>query len=233
MVREKSSTPRKQPVQKRSKQTVAAILQATAQVLVRYGYDRTTTNLVAEKAGVSIGSLYEYFPNKQALVAALAAAHVEELMERVDRVLRVSDGDDSTLVVAALLRAGLDAHRVDPALHKVLVEQVPRIGTLAASLDISSLLQRKIEADLQRRAPRLSPARARMIALVLETCIEALTHRAVVEAPEWLETGEIEAEALRLLQPYFAQALVSHTEERRSNPVRGNGSSKDRSLALR
>ena len=48
-----------------------------------------------------------------------------------------------------------------------------------------------------------------------------------------VETGEIEAESVRRLQPYFAQALVSHTEERRSNPVRGNGSSKDRSLALR
>jgi len=221
-MRGKSTTPRKQPVQQRSRQTVAAILEATAQVLVRHGYDRTTTNLVAEKAGVSIGSLYEYFPNKQALVAALAAAHVEELMERVDRELRVSDEGDSALVVAALLRAGLDAHRVNPALHKVLVEQVPRIGALAASLDISSVLQRKIEADLQRRAPRLSPARARMIALVLETCIEALTHRAVVEAPEWLDTGEIEAEALRLLQPYFAEALASHSAEQRSKPARGS-----------
>ena len=221
MVRETSAKPRKQPVQKRSRQTVAVILQATARVLVKYGYDRTTTNLVAEKAGVSIGSLYEYFPNKQALVAALATAHVEELMERVDRVLCVPE-DDSALVVAALLRAGLDAHRVNPALHKVLVEQVPRIGALAASLDISSVLQRKIEADLKRRAPGLSSARARMIALVLETCIEALTHRAVVEAPEWLETGELEAEALRLLQPYFAGALVSPCEERR--PKRGRGS---------
>lgn len=208
-MRGKSASPRKQPVQERSKQTVAAILQATAQVLVSNGYDRTTTNLVAEKAGVSIGSLYEYFPNKEALVAALASAHVEELMERVDRVLQVQDNSVSSPVVAALLRAGLDAHRVNPELHKVLVEQVPRIGVLAASLDISSVLQRKIETDLLRRAPHLSSSRARMIALVLETCIEALTHRAVVEAPDWLESGEIEAEALRLLQPYFEQALAS------------------------
>lgn len=222
MVRERSCNPRKQPVQKRSRQTVEVILQATARVLVRYGYDRTTTNLVAEKAGVSIGSLYEYFPNKESLVAALATAHVEELMERVDRVLGASVESDSGGVVAALLRAGLDAHRVNPALHKVLVEQVPRIGALAASLDISSVLQRKIEADLQRRAPGLPPVRARMIALVLETCIEALTHRAVVEAPEWLETGEIEAEALRLLQPYFAEALVPPSEERRPKRARGS-----------
>lgn len=208
-MRAKVATPRKQPIQARSRQTVAAILQATAQVLMTNGYDGTTTNLVAEKAGVSIGSLYEYFPNKESLVAALASVHVAELMARVDAVLSMPIDETPRAVVAALIRAGLDAHRIDPALHKVLVEQVPRIGTLAASLDISSVLQRKIEGDLRRRAPRLPAARVRMIALVLETCIEALTHRAVVDAPDWLETGEIEREALRLLEPYIDQALIS------------------------
>jgi AcrR family transcriptional regulator len=208
-MRGKSAAPRKQPVQKRSRQTVAAILQASAQVLVSNGYDRTTTNLVAEKAGVSIGSLYEYFPNKEALVAALASAHVEELVERVDTVLLGHDDGIPSSVVAALLRAGLDAHRINPPLHKVLMEQVPRVGVLGASLDISTLLQRKIEVELLRRAPHLPASRARMTALVLETCIEALTHRAVVEAPEWLESGELETEALRLLEPYFKQALSS------------------------
>jgi AcrR family transcriptional regulator len=208
-MRAKVATPRKQPIQARSRQTVAAILQATAQVLMTNGYDGTTTNLVAEKAGVSIGSLYEYFPNKESLVAALASVHVAELMARVDAVLSMPIDETLRAVVAALIRAGLDAHRIDPALHKVLVEQVPRIGILAASLDISSVLQRKIEGDLRRRAPRLPAARVRMIALVLETCIEALTHRAVVDAPDWLETGEIEREALRLLEPYIDQALIS------------------------
>jgi AcrR family transcriptional regulator len=208
-MRAKVATPRKQPIQARSRQTVAAILQATAQVLMTNGYDGTTTNLVAEKAGVSIGSLYEYFPNKESLVAALASVHIAELMARVDAVLNMPIDETLRAVVAALIRAGLDAHRIDPALHKVLVEQVPRIGTLAASLDISSVLQRKIEGDLRRRAPRLPAARVRMIALVLETCIEALTHRAVVDAPDWLETGEIEREALRLLEPYIDQALIS------------------------
>lgn len=206
-MRGKSAKPRKRPVQERSRQTVAAILQAAAQVLVKNGYDRTTTNLVAEKAGVSIGSLYEYFPNKEALVAAIASAHVEELAVRVDDALLAADNGVSASFVAALVRAGLDAHRVNPKLHKVLVEEVPRIGALADLLDISSLLQRKIELAIQRDAPHLPPAKARMIALILETCIEALTHRAIVETPEWLETGEIENETLRLLEPYFQQSL--------------------------
>ncbi|MBU0724641.1 MAG: TetR/AcrR family transcriptional regulator [Alphaproteobacteria bacterium] len=206
-MRGKSTTPRKLPTQTRSRQTVATILEAAAQVLMRNGYDRTTTNLVAEKAGVSIGSLYEYFPNKEALVAALASAHIDELIARIDNALQISEEETPSSFVGALIRAGLDAHRVNPALHKVLVEQVPRIGGLAESLDIQTVLQQKIEHGLHERSPHLPPTRARMIALVLETCIEALTHRAIVEKPDWLETGEIEAEAQLLLEPYFQGAL--------------------------
>ncbi len=208
-MRVKSATPRKLPMQERSRQTVAAILEATAQVLMKHGYDRTTTNHVAEKAGVSIGSLYEYFPNKEALVATLVSAHVNELVERVDNVLLDQDDETPRSFVAALLRAGLDAHRVNPQLHKVLMEQVPHIGVLDTKLDISTLLQRKIEAELQRRAPHLPTPQARMTAFVLETCIEALTHRSIVEEPEWFESGELEAEALRLLEPYFKLTIAS------------------------
>src|SRR3954470_9305494 len=72
------TTPRKRPRQARSRATVESVLEATARVLVKRGFDGLTTNLVAEAAGVSIGSLYQYFPNKAALVAALIEKHVEE-----------------------------------------------------------------------------------------------------------------------------------------------------------
>jgi AcrR family transcriptional regulator len=70
-------TARRRPRQARSHMTVTSLLDATARVLVRRGYAACTTNLVAEVAGVGIGSLYEYFPNKEALVAALAEREIE------------------------------------------------------------------------------------------------------------------------------------------------------------
>jgi AcrR family transcriptional regulator len=70
--------PRKQPRQSRSRDTVAAVLKAAAQVFTSRGYAATTTNHIAERAGVSIGSLYEYFPNKDALLVALMEQHIEE-----------------------------------------------------------------------------------------------------------------------------------------------------------
>jgi AcrR family transcriptional regulator len=72
-------SPRKRPSQSRSAATVKAILDATARILVERGYAATSTNAVAERAGVSVGSLYQYFPNKDALIAALHTRHIEQM----------------------------------------------------------------------------------------------------------------------------------------------------------
>lgn len=72
--------PRKKPQQRRSKATVDALLEATAQILVSHGYQKASTNRIAERAGVSIGSLYEYFPNKDALVTALIERNTYDVL---------------------------------------------------------------------------------------------------------------------------------------------------------
>jgi AcrR family transcriptional regulator len=64
-------TPRKLPLQERSTFTVEAITEATIQVLLSHGTDRLTTTRVAERAGVSVGTLYQYYPNKHSLMCAL------------------------------------------------------------------------------------------------------------------------------------------------------------------
>ena len=71
--------PRKQPVQGRSTATVEALYQASIQVLLELGYRKLTTTRVAERAGVSVGSLYQYFPNREALIAAVIARHLESV----------------------------------------------------------------------------------------------------------------------------------------------------------
>src|SRR6478752_8926814 len=76
-----ATNPRKQASQERSRATVAALVEATARILVRDGFDRASTNRIAQEAGVSIGSLYQYYPGKEALVAAVIERHNEDLMQ--------------------------------------------------------------------------------------------------------------------------------------------------------
>ncbi|WGS54225.1 TetR/AcrR family transcriptional regulator [Paraburkholderia sp. D15] len=115
---------RKEPRQARSRATVEAILVAGGLVLGRRGWARFTTNEVAEIAGVSIGSLYQYFPNKLILSQAITARHFDQILA----VLRAIG--DATLPLARRVEQLIDGmigvHSINPALHRVLLEEAPR-----------------------------------------------------------------------------------------------------------
>jgi AcrR family transcriptional regulator len=106
--------PRKSPVQARSAASVDAILEATIQVLLSVGKGRLTTTRVASRAGVSVGTLYQYFPNKSALLQAVLKRHLEQVAEAVERVCREQEGNSLTQIGPALINAFLDAKMKDP-----------------------------------------------------------------------------------------------------------------------
>src|SRR5690242_21861949 len=83
MARKPLTNPRKEACQERSRATVDALVQATARILVKEGFDKASTNRIAQVAGVSVGSLYQYFPSKEALVAAVIERHQQALMQTV------------------------------------------------------------------------------------------------------------------------------------------------------
>ncbi|OHX13563.1 TetR/AcrR family transcriptional regulator [Chromobacterium sphagni] len=116
---------RKQPSQARSRHAVAAILEAAARILARDGYAGMTTNKVAELAGVAIGSLYQYFPNKQALVAALHRRHGEETLAVVEATLRRGAALSPRRQLAELVSAVLALHQRELGLHRVLEREWP------------------------------------------------------------------------------------------------------------
>ncbi len=101
--------PRKTPVQARSAASVEAILEATIQVLLSVGKERLTTTRVALRAGVSVGTLYQYFPNKSALLKAALKRHLDEVTEEIERVCREQKGATLRQMATALITAFLAA----------------------------------------------------------------------------------------------------------------------------
>nr|WP_246451077.1 TetR/AcrR family transcriptional regulator [Rhizobium paranaense] len=114
---------RKEPSQARSRATVDAIIEAGARILGDHGWACFTTNTVAAVAGISIGSLYQYFPDKLSLVEAIRRRHFDEVLT----VLRQATASDLPLQrsVEALVQGMIDAHSVNPELHRVLLDEVP------------------------------------------------------------------------------------------------------------
>src|SRR5512146_1991433 len=119
MARRPLTSPRKQASQDRSRVTVDALVEATARILVREGFDAASTNRIAAKAGVSVGSLYQYFPSKEALVAAVIDRHHQELMQVVRGALAEVASDPLEQAVRKLVAVAIEAHRVNPELHRV------------------------------------------------------------------------------------------------------------------
>lgn len=101
----KHLNPRKKPRQARSMTTLEAIFEATIQVLIAEGTQRLTTTRVAERAGVSVGTMYQYFPHKQALLYALNARYLDLLAERVEKVCQMQHGSPTRTMVEALINA--------------------------------------------------------------------------------------------------------------------------------
>jgi AcrR family transcriptional regulator len=107
------SEPRKLPVQARSAASVDAILEATIQVLLHVGKEQLTTTRVAQRAGVSVGTLYQYFPNKKALLQAALKRHLDEVTRAVELVCHEQQGKTLAQMATALITAFLEAKMRD------------------------------------------------------------------------------------------------------------------------
>jgi AcrR family transcriptional regulator len=180
------TVPRKQATQARAHATVEVILKATARILVRDGYDHASTNKIAVAAGVSIGSLYQYFPSKEALVAALVDRHIGEMVELLRNEIPTLMTLPLGQAIERAVRMMVAAHSVDPKLHKVLVEQVPRVGRLEHVERMEREMIALARAYLEAKRAEISVTNLDLSAYIVVGMIESLTHAAVLTRPELL-----------------------------------------------
>jgi AcrR family transcriptional regulator len=190
MARKIHTNPRKFASQERSRSTVDALLEATARILMKEGYDRASTNRIAEVAGVSIGSLYQYFPSKEALVAAVIDRHTQEISQVTRDALVKMAASKIEVAAREFVSVAINAHRVNPRLHAVLSEQIPRVGRLE---NIEANVQQGyalVRGYLEAHRDEIDVADLDLAAFVLVTVVEALTHAAVLRRPDILADGK-------------------------------------------
>ena len=184
--------PRKTPRQERSQNMVETILDATARVLAARGYAGTNTNLIAERAGVSVGSVYQYFPNKDALIVALHDRHAAQMRDVIDCVLAGSARAGLRDRIAAMGRALLAAHLVQPDLHKVLERELSFFDALAENSPPDQGVFGVVRALLEERQNEISVVNRDLAAWVVVQIMLSLVHAAVIEPPRQFATVDIE-----------------------------------------
>ena len=145
---------KKSPKQARSKATVDAICGAAARLMEEEGYAAVTTNRVAERAGVSVGSLYEYFPNKQSIVAAALAAALRDIVAEVGRSLHeaLALPDQPRAGIDHWMRAIVGALEARAGLLRVALSEVPFLGEIPEARGLSQTLEQLVRKGRDKSA---------------------------------------------------------------------------------
>ncbi|MCB9593744.1 MAG: TetR/AcrR family transcriptional regulator [Sandaracinaceae bacterium] len=185
---------KKRPKQARSKATVDAIVEATGQIFEKEGFKKTTTTRVAERAGVSVGSLYQYFPDKQTLIAAFFERRLEQDVALLQSVLtRVQPGTSPGELLRVAAQELVRVYRDDRELYASVVEILPlmeqtdevRTG-IARAVGLASGYLRMYPDVLGDRDPEL-------LALVAFHGLRGALNAIIAHAPEKLDDPHLEA----------------------------------------
>lgn len=200
-----TTAPRREPRQERSRRQVSNILDAAAHVFAEVGYEAATTNIIAERAGVAIGSLYQFFPNKAAIFQALTERHHAQLRALFDQVLRMEGAqqplDEWINTVIDAIWGLTQSNR--GFIQTMISQRSPELVAQENAL-ISENVAR-IEALLAARAPELDLTRRTLLATVSVEVVNGLISRAAISEPQFGE--QVLAETKRLLLAYLAPEI--------------------------
>lgn len=202
-----ATEPRKSPVQARSAASVDAILKATVQVLLRVGKDRLTTTRVAERAGVSVGTLYQYFPNKGALLRAALMRHIEEIYAEVDKVCREQRGQPVEEMVEALAKAFLAVKMRDPKKSRALYA----IGADVEGAKLTAGATAKVGGAivaLLASAPEKLGTDLRLMATVLQSTISGMKRQLLESSAPETDFPLMERELVLVVRQYVRACVV-------------------------
>jgi len=173
--------PRKSPVQARSTASVEAILKATIQVLLKSGKERLTTTLVAARAGVSVGTLYQYFPNKSALLRAALQRHMDEIGSAIETVCRNESGSTLQKMATALVTDFLEAKMKDAKTSVALYSVSSDVDGARISREMSQRTNRAIVAMLASAKDQLTTD-PHLVASMLQAAMAGVS-RQLLESP--------------------------------------------------
>lgn len=198
--------PRRQPRQARSQHMVEAILEATARVLAERGYAGTNTNLVAERAGVSVGSVYQYFPNKDSLVTALHERHAAQMNLAIDTVLASTHPRSLRGHIEAIVHAFLAAHHVEPALHKVLEKEFPFFDAPEDVSPADAGIFSKVRNLMEEHRAQVTQRNLDLATWTVLQVMESLVHAAVIDPPKRFSGMELERTIADVVLGYLTSA---------------------------
>jgi AcrR family transcriptional regulator len=177
---------RKHPQQERSLATVDAVLEAASHVLVKVGYDRATTGLIAEAAGVSVGSIYQYFPNKDSVFNRLLERELDGLVGRAAELWEEVQGESLEVQVEGFVRTLLEHKSRNPKLSHVLKTELGRLDGSRLVRKMNLRYLELVEAALRSPQHGLDFRDWSRVAFLIVNAVDGVVNGLLLESPEAL-----------------------------------------------
>jgi AcrR family transcriptional regulator len=194
-----SETMRKSPTQARAEHTVDAILEAAAQILQSDGEEKLNTNRIAERAGFSIGTLYQYFADKEAIIAALAEREREKVLATIVKALSSVESGDAQSVIREIVRTMIGSFAKRKRARRIIMMTMLKRWQFAPDKQGAGVIEQMIIENGGRGHGRtMTPAAA----FVLTRAFMGAIRAAVLENSSHLETQEFEDELVHLVMQF-------------------------------
>jgi AcrR family transcriptional regulator len=212
----RDTEPRKQPKQARSVATVSAVLEGVAQVLETEGFEKLTTTRVAERAGTSVGTLYQYYPSKDALLVAVVEAKMAAVDQALSKTFDLPASASLAERVGVMITALIDEKKRRPRLNAELARQAPRLEKMRLIARTLDRAHGMVRALLEAHKDETTVPDTDLTAWLVVHAVNGMIDGALLGSPERLE------------DPRLADAIIAHVlgaigakpSRRRRSPTR-------------
>lgn len=205
-----SKTQVKSPQQSRSKELVNAIFEATVRVLPKIGNQALTTKKIAEIAGVSIGSLYQYFPNKEAVLMAVMDRAIKETADEVDRNLDQLEGKSVEEAIDFVIDFTIKHFLTNKETVREVFRRAPELNRIPIILDLRQHVVDRLSTVIEKHHPGLKKSEYVRVSFIAVNAVLGVLQTMIYDEKQSYDQDELSFELKSLVSAYF--------EKRRQNP---------------
>jgi len=196
-------SPRRAPRQDRSRSTVDAIFEAMIELAEKRALDEPSVQAIADRAGVSVGSIYQYFPSKGALANALLRYHLRSRMDALEAALAQVRGLDAELAARTLIDGLVGTQRTRSRIEQAMLRYFCRNGDLGSLTEMDERMNALVETFLRSLGPAVRPVDPALAAFLVSNALRSAVLLGQLQRPELLEQPAFKDELARLVVGYL------------------------------
>lgn len=202
-MKDRDLKPRKEPQQDRSRETVEAVFEAMFQMLERHDAQDPSMQSIADRAGVSVGSMYQYFPSKTALVNGMLSFHLRQQMDQLEQALEKARDFDAHDAARFLVDAIVDDKRNRTKLERGLIRYFLRAGDLLSLTQYDERMNGAVKKFLQGLGPKIRVTDLSLAAFIISNALRSAVLLTLAQEPNRLDDPRFKSELVHLVVRYM------------------------------